>query len=272
MARSRWWLVRALKAKTLFLTATFCLVGAASFAGVLTKLTRFYPGEPLRRQDVAFVFATMGCEIDRIFDVEETGVFRRETAGGELLPGYYELCVSYRSTDGVVSQGLVVTSSVGCFVVAANLLAGHVYAIAPRLSATGWQAELFDVTTEADRRAGGAQSWWVTEMDKSVERVGEYFAGARAACTIAGLVVERQKSRLVELGTLAGAWSQVQAGNVVDIVIAGKHKVAVVDSVSDSTLAYHLPNDDIPFVVARQRVESVAVVAQTFEEYAKPSR
>jgi hypothetical protein len=247
------------------------LVASAPSAGVLTKLTRFYPGTPLARQEVAFVFATMGCDIDRIFDIQETGVFRRETAGGELLPGYYELCVSYRSQN-LQGTEMVTTSSEGCTTVAATLAAGHVYAIAPRSHAGLWRPELVDVTTDADRRAPGSEQWWTTAIEGDVERVDRYFAGARPECTIAAQVVQRQQSRLAELRTLAGSWSQVRAGVVVDVVIAGKHVVAVVESVSDSSLTYHLPDDDIPYVVARQRVESVAVLAQTPEEYARRGR
>ncbi len=113
---------------------------------------QFYSGSPLPLDQIAVLLGQ--CPHVRehndfsIIDIRQiNGVDKKRLATIELLPGKYNVCVTYFRNDGSYKY-----SSNGCVLVSFNALPGHIYETDAVLTGLNWTPVIADVTNEQSPR------------------------------------------------------------------------------------------------------------------------
>ncbi len=245
-------------AKALLVLA-LCALAQPSFA----SYRRLYPGPPLPRGEVAFILESgdgaVICDIDQV-PFHEGFWSLSDMTGAELLPGEYTIAIGYHAG----SEKVVTTAD--CTSARVTLEPGRTYIVRAQLATDAFRPRIFDAGGRWD--TWRLKPWEEKNLRKRLDGVAEYFRGDRREFKHAAKVAEAKARLDAESASLSQTWERIGLGNVVEITLADKSFVAVVDKLKEDALIYYLPgNPDDTFAAQRVAIRSVKILAATLDEY-----
>jgi hypothetical protein len=247
------------------LVLALCALAQPSFA----SYRRLYPGPPLPRSEVAFILesgdGTYICDIDQV-RLHESFWSLSHMTGAELLPGQYTVSVGYYvSSEDRVRRERNVTSA-DCTPLRVTLEPGHTYVVRPQLAGDAFRPRVLDAGQSWE--TWGLKPWEEKNLRKRLDSVDEYFKGDRREFKNLAKFAEAKARLDGEIAAVSQAWERAGPGNVVEITLADKSLVAVVDKLKEDALIYYLPdNADDTYAAKRATIRSLRILAATLDEY-----